>query len=136
MTDLTLEFVEGGNAAAAGHSRANCPHYATSNAADGWHAGHTWRSSGKSLNGVSRVTKGRGERVNIFLARRQVVAVVRWNDPSLADEPPVTFEPYSSERERQFLELRAKAPLQSKGKPVADAGHLPLFVSADEPSLF
>lgn len=39
------------------------------------------------------------------------------------------------ERSRQLAELRAKAPLQSKGKPVEDAGHLPLFIAGNEPSL-
>lgn len=40
------------------------------------------------------------------------------------------------EKAAQLLELRAKAPLRSKGKPVADAAHLPLFVAAAEPRLF
>jgi hypothetical protein len=40
-----------------------------------------------------------------------------------------------AERNRQLVELRAKAPLRSKGKPVADAGHLPLFVAGNEPGL-
>lgn len=40
------------------------------------------------------------------------------------------------ERDRLELELRERAPLQSKGKPVEDAGHLPLFVAANEPTLF
>lgn len=44
--------------------------------------------------------------------------------------------PAITERERQILELGAKAPLQSKGRPVEDAGHLPLFIAADEPTLF
>jgi hypothetical protein len=39
-------------------------------------------------------------------------------------------------RERLELELRAKAPLQSRGRAVQDAGHLPLFVAGNEPTLF
>lgn len=38
-------------------------------------------------------------------------------------------------RNSELVALRAKAPLQSKGRPVEDAGHLPLFVAADEPGL-
>ena len=40
-----------------------------------------------------------------------------------------------SDRDRQLLQLRAQAPLKSKGKPVEDPGFLPLFVAADEPGL-
>lgn len=50
-------------------------------------------------------------------------------------EPPAAIvnEPTRAELE---LELRAKAPMQSKGKPVRDAGELPLFIAGNEPSLF
>ncbi len=41
-----------------------------------------------------------------------------------------------AERSRQELELRARAPLQSKGKPIEDAAHLPLFIASNEPELF
>lgn len=40
------------------------------------------------------------------------------------------------ERDRQVVELGASAPLQSKGKPVKDAGELPLFIAGNEPTLF
>lgn len=40
-----------------------------------------------------------------------------------------------SERDRKLVELGARAPLQSKGKPVEDPAHLPLFVAANEPPL-
>lgn len=33
------------------------------------------------------------------------------------------------------LELQAKAPMRSKGKPIEDAAHLPLFIAANEPRL-
>lgn len=45
------------------------------------------------------------------------------------EERPLT------DTERQWIGLRAKAPLQSKGKPVEDPSHLPLFVAANEPTL-
>jgi hypothetical protein len=41
-----------------------------------------------------------------------------------------------AERDRELLQLASKAPLRSKGKPVEDAGHLPLFVAGNEPRLF
>lgn len=44
------------------------------------------------------------------------------------------FRP-TTDTERQRLSLAASAPLQSKGKPVEDAAHLPLFVAANEPGL-
>lgn len=40
------------------------------------------------------------------------------------------------ERDRQTVQLRAAAPLRSKGRPVEDAAHLPLFVAGNEPGLF
>lgn len=136
--DLTLEFLEGFHSAAAGYSELNCPHYATSDAADAWHTGDAWQRAGKSANNVSRASRGRGNRINVYLPRSVVVARVCWNDPSLSDAPPVRFEPYQpgADRAAMLLELGANAPLQSKGKPVKDAGELPLFIAGNEPTLF
>lgn len=139
--ELTLEFLEGGAAANAGADRDACPYYATSNAADAWHAGFEFHSRG-NVNDVLQVTKGRGYRLNLWTARRQIVALVDWNHPSLTDHPPVSFDsagaPNSNkaERDRKLVELAAAAPLQSKGRAVEDAAHLPLFVAANEPTLF
>lgn len=41
----------------------------------------------------------------------------------------------ASELQRRLARLMAAAPLRSKGKPIEDAAHLPLFVAANEPSL-
>lgn len=41
-----------------------------------------------------------------------------------------------TDTDRQRAKLGAAAPLQSKGKPVEDHNHLPLFVAANEPELF
>jgi hypothetical protein len=43
--------------------------------------------------------------------------------------------PRDRDRDRAWCELRTKCPLRSKGKPVEDPAHLPLFVAADEPKL-
>lgn len=40
----------------------------------------------------------------------------------------------NADRNRQLLELRAKAPKRAAA-PQADAGHLPLFIAANEPRL-
>lgn len=147
--DLTAEFREGASAAADGEP-ARCPYYATSPAADAWHAGHAWERVGRPAfagsiyaGDVLQVTKGRGELVNLWAdGRRQIVARVRWNAPTLSDAPPVQFEAgrawnsSKAERDAKLLELGAAAPLRSKGRPVEDAGHLPLFVAGNEPSLF
>jgi hypothetical protein len=39
-----------------------------------------------------------------------------------------------TERDRKLAQLGAASPLRSKGQPVADVGHLPLFVAANEPT--
>lgn len=41
-----------------------------------------------------------------------------------------------TERERLELELRASSPLRKAAVDQRDAGHLPLFVAANEPGLF
>lgn len=43
-------------------------------------------------------------------------------------------KPRDAPRERAWCELRAKAPLKPRTDQ-ADAGHLPLFVAANEPTL-
>jgi hypothetical protein len=45
----------------------------------------------------------------------------------------IVKEPTRAELE---LELRARAPIQSRGKAVKDAGELPLFIAGNEPGLF
>lgn len=40
-----------------------------------------------------------------------------------------------TERDRKLAQLGAAAPLRSKGRPVEDPEHLPLFVAANEPRL-
>jgi hypothetical protein len=132
-TDLTLEFLEGGAAANAGADRSSCPYYATSNAAEAWHAGHAWHSYGRSCNAIDRVTNGRGSRVTLRTANgRAIAAMIDWEAPGA----PVSFPAIATDRELYETGLRAAAPLQSCGKPVEDAGHLPLFVAANEPALF
>jgi hypothetical protein len=157
--DLTDLFRQG----AAAEEGARCPFYATSDAAAAWHAGNHYNGApGTALNAgeILLVTKGRGDRVNLFagpsIGFNQIVATVTW-DYDQEHQAAVRFERYAgvhrhraeverrsradqapamNERDRQLIELRAKAPLQSKGRPVADPAHLPLFVSANEPSLF
>jgi hypothetical protein len=153
MTDLTTEFRQGAAAAAAGADRSSCPHYATSNAADAWHAGHVFQACsvfGLVAADVAQVSKGRGARLNLwpFAAGDKMVATVAWNDAGGDPLPPVTFDQardwspamkaahVDQERDRQLLELRAAAPMQARGRAVSDAGHLPLFVAANEPELF
>lgn len=148
--ELTAEFREGAKAAAAGGDRGRCPYYATSNAADAWHAGFECERR-YHLDGIAveKVTKGRGYLLNVFGAADRFVAGVNWNAPTADRAPLVTFDEWQewspamkaaerrpSERDRQLLELGAAAPLQSKGKAVADAGALPLFIAANEPTLF
>jgi hypothetical protein len=136
-----------------------CPYLATSPNAYAWHAGYAYSLQDHTpLNGgeilVARM--GRGDLFNVWLGGgRQLAAEVSWDAGAatvgrfrecrsslsaaaisrlhaleLAKRPDV------AERNRQIIELAAKAPLQSKGRPVADVGHLPLFVAANEPELF
>jgi hypothetical protein len=161
--ELTDYFRAGYEAMKAGADR--CPHYATSDAAAGWHAGFHYDGP-LNAGEIIIATKGTGDRVHLFggysLEFGHWIAHIRWNvdDEHRAAVKIERASPMSSlrsrykreiirritvaagarppmsERDRQELELRANAPLQSKGRPVADAGHLPLFVSANEPSLF
>jgi hypothetical protein len=48
---------------------------------------------------------------------------------------PTDQAPRDTARDRAWIELRAKCPKRSNGKPVEDPAHLPLFVAADEPGL-
>ncbi len=50
------------------------------------------------------------------------------------DCTPPTQRPLT-ERDRIIIRLRAASPVRSN-KPQTDAAHLPLFVSANEPTLF
>lgn len=131
--ELTAEFREGAAAAAAGADRSSCPHIWSSNAAEAWHAAHAWHARGYSCEAIERCTNGRGYTVNLRSSSgRLVVAAVDWDVPG--DVPAVAFPAIATDS--TLAELRAAAPLRSKGKPVEDAGHLPLFVAANEPSLF
>jgi hypothetical protein len=159
--ELTDYFREGYEAARVGVDR--CPHYATSDAAAGWHAGNRYADAGGPLNAgeIILATKGTGDRVHLFggrsLAFGHWIASIGWNHDDehaaavsigKASAMSSMSRRYKaeilrrqapspcSERERLELELRAAAPLQSKGRPVADADHLPLFVAANEPTLF
>ena len=44
-------------------------------------------------------------------------------------------KPEHSERDTLIIKLMLQAPLRPT-TPQADSGHLPLFIAADEPSLF
>jgi hypothetical protein len=67
-TTMQKEFDEGRLAALDGvaRSNANCPYMATSDCADAWHAGHAYETRRPSVYGPSKVTSGRGYRVNVI----------------------------------------------------------------------
>lgn len=137
-TDLTLEFLEGGAAANADQPSSACPYLATSNAAEAWLAGHAWHVAGFSCNAIATATNGRGSKINLrTLNGRTVVAVVYWLcGRGEVQFPAIATDPSLAELRRHKIELAAAAPLRSKGKPVHDAGELPLFIAGNEPELF
>jgi hypothetical protein len=65
MTDLTAEFEAGRIAYLEGIAAEACPHYATSDCADAWHAGRAFEVRRPTDFMLGKVTKGRGYRVNV-----------------------------------------------------------------------
>lgn len=164
--EITEYFRAGAEAAARAIPVEVCPHYATSDAAAGWWAGFHYdgplnageiilatKGSGDRVHlfgGYSldfghwiasiRWNYDENERrsagVSIIRASAMSSLRSRYKREIIRRLAAAGELPPMNERDRQELELRAKAPLQSKGKPVEDAGFLPLFVAANEPGLF
>jgi hypothetical protein len=160
ISNELTEYVRAGYEARRGGAD-RCPHYATSDAAAGWHAGFHYDGP-LNAGEIILATKGAGDRVHLFggysLDFGHWIASIRWN---YADEHAAAVKieraspmsslrsrykgeivrrlraageaPPVSDRDRLELELRVKAPLQSKGKTVHDAAHLPLFIAGNEP---
>lgn len=127
--DLTAYYLEGVASDSGDAPQSRCPHYATSDAADAWYTG---AAIGRGLIPgfvATKATKGRGARVNLFAADGSGVAVAVSYDSGFVLTDPV------DRWDAAPVQLAAAAPLRSKGHAVEDAGHLPLFVAANEPAL-
>ena len=64
MTDLIVEFDQGRLAWIENVSE--CPHYATSLAANAWHVGWAYEAARPSVYAPERVWAGRGTRINVL----------------------------------------------------------------------
>jgi hypothetical protein len=64
MTDLTVEFDQGRLAWIEGTK--DCPHYATSLAANAWHVGWAYEASRPSVYAPERVWAGLGTLINVL----------------------------------------------------------------------
>lgn len=68
--NLTAEFEAGRLAQLEGVPASACPHYATSDSADAWHAGRAFERQRPTDFMLGTVTKGRGYRVNVAASPR------------------------------------------------------------------